>query len=314
MTDGFGGSDHQSFYAKKIPVLFAFTGIHGDYHRPSDDSDRINYSGMARIADYLELIALDIVRRPERTAYVKVNDGHSHAARRRPRASRGRPMASLGIMPDYAHEAKDGLSLSGVREGGPAAQAGLKEGDLIIKLGDRSISTIYDYMESMEQAQARRKGRGGGQARRQGSQAAGHARQPSPRVNRSRSAQRPLPSARDFAPMTVSDLRSVVRLSLAGLLALEPRHRRGDGCEPLWPRAWSSPRTGRSTSGIACNPSSRAGRSRQSRVGQRTDQLEWLIVDPGDDVARLLDAADPPDMLLGGRHRYVRATVAAKIG
>jgi hypothetical protein len=149
MTDGFGGSDHQSFYAKKVPVLFAFTGIHSDYHRPSDDSDRINYLGMARIADYLELIVLDVVRRPERTSYVKVNEGT-----RMPRASggpaTGRPMASLGIMPDYGHEAKDGLSLSGVREGGPAAQAGLKEGDLIIKLGDRSISTIYDYMESME--------------------------------------------------------------------------------------------------------------------------------------------------------------------
>jgi hypothetical protein len=150
MTDGFGGSDHQSFYAKQVPVLFAFTGIHSDYHRPSDDSDRINYSGMARIADYLELIVLDVVRRHERTAYAKVNDGS-----RMPRAgggtsATGRPMASLGILPDYAHEAKDGLSLSGVREGGPAAQAGLKEGDLIIKLGDRSISTIYDYMESME--------------------------------------------------------------------------------------------------------------------------------------------------------------------
>ncbi len=72
MTDGFGGSDHQSFYAKKIPVLFAFTGIHADYHRPSDDSDRINYSGMARIADYLELIALDVIRRPDRPTYVAV--------------------------------------------------------------------------------------------------------------------------------------------------------------------------------------------------------------------------------------------------
>ena len=65
MTDGFGGSDHESFYVKNIPVLFAFTGLHSDYHRPSDDSDRINYNGMARIADYLELIVLDLVRRPE---------------------------------------------------------------------------------------------------------------------------------------------------------------------------------------------------------------------------------------------------------
>jgi len=148
MTDGFGGSDHESFYDKHIPVLFAFTGIHSDYHRPSDDSDRINYAGMARIADYLELIVLDLVRRAERPAYIALK-----SARPMPpvgAASRGRPLASLGVMPDYAHEAKDGLALSGVREGGPAAQAGLKDGDLIVKLGDRVIGTIYDYMESME--------------------------------------------------------------------------------------------------------------------------------------------------------------------
>ena len=91
MTDGFGGSDHQSFYARNIPVLFAFTGIHGDYHRPSDDSDRINYSGMARIADYLELIALDVIRRPDRPTYVAVTEHAAAAAcRRRRRAVRVR--------------------------------------------------------------------------------------------------------------------------------------------------------------------------------------------------------------------------------
>jgi hypothetical protein len=147
MTDGFGGSDHQPFYGKHIPVLFAFTGLHLDYHRPSDDSDRINFPGMARIADYLELITLDLLRRPERPPYVAVNEPRAHS---RPVASAtGRPIASLGVMPDYGHDANDGLSLGGVREGGPAAQAGLKEGDLVVKLGGQSISTIYDYMESM---------------------------------------------------------------------------------------------------------------------------------------------------------------------
>jgi hypothetical protein len=148
MTDGFGGSDHQSFYAKNIPVLFAFTGIHGDYHRPTDDSDRINYSGMARIADYLELIMLDVIRRPERPTYVTVKE--QRPPRRPMPSAGGGNTASLGIMPDYGHDAPDGLSLTGVREGGPAAQAGLKGGDLIIKVGDRAIGTIYDYMESMD--------------------------------------------------------------------------------------------------------------------------------------------------------------------
>ena len=96
MTDGFGGSDHQSFYAKNIPVLFAFTGIHGDYHRPSDDSDRINYSGMARIADYLELIVLDVIRRPDRPAYVAVDQGSRVRAALAAAPASGRPMRVAG--------------------------------------------------------------------------------------------------------------------------------------------------------------------------------------------------------------------------
>ena len=148
MTDGFGGSDHQSFYAKNIPVLFAFTGIHGDYHRPSDDSDRINYSGHG---PHRRLSRADRARRDPSARPPHVCRGQGAAcAATWPRRPQGGPnIASLGVMPDYGHEANDGLSLSGVREGGPAAQAGLKGGDLIIKVGDRAIGTIYDYMESM---------------------------------------------------------------------------------------------------------------------------------------------------------------------
>jgi len=154
MTDGFGGSDHQSFYGKEVPVLFAFTGVHADYHRPSDDSDRINYGGMARIADYLELILLDLIRRPERPALTKMVQQP-----RRPRAggaatkstvdpARSGSSVTMGTMPDY--EYKDGgLKLTGVRDDGPAAKAGLKGGDIIIGFGGKPVGTIYDYMESI---------------------------------------------------------------------------------------------------------------------------------------------------------------------
>ncbi len=149
VTDAFGGSDHESFYNKGIPVLFAFTGLHTDYHRPSDDSDRINFTGMGRIADYLELITLDLARRPARPSYVRV------AEERRPPigndASRSGTSVSLGIMPDYAYEKKDGLRITGVRDGGPAAKAGLKDGDRIVRCGSKQIGTIYEYMESMTQ-------------------------------------------------------------------------------------------------------------------------------------------------------------------
>jgi Peptidase family M28/PDZ domain/PA domain len=149
LSDGFGGSDHESFYNKGVPVLFAFTGLHGDYHRPSDDSYRINYIGMGRIADYLELITLDIARRPERPSFLKLAE-----ARRQPAggdtARRGTSV-SLGIMPDYAYEKKDGLRITGVRDGGPADKAGLKDGDRIVRCGSKQVGTIYDYMESMTQ-------------------------------------------------------------------------------------------------------------------------------------------------------------------
>lgn len=145
LTDGFGGSDHQSFYAKNIPVLFAFTGLHSDYHRPSDDSDRINYTGMARIADYLELIALDLVRRKERPAFTRL----AAPSRRAQSASAGMGV-TLGVMPDYGDESKSGMKLSDVRAGGPAAKAGIKGGDSIIRIGGKPVATIYDYMESLK--------------------------------------------------------------------------------------------------------------------------------------------------------------------
>ncbi len=149
MTDGFGGSDHQSFYGKNIPVLFAFTGLHSDYHRPSDDSDRINYTGMARIADYLELIVLDLVRRPERPAFTRLA-APSRNGRQGQSASPGMPPVSLGVMPDYSDEAGAGMKITGVRDGGPAAKAGLKGDDSIIRIGGKPIGTISDYMESLK--------------------------------------------------------------------------------------------------------------------------------------------------------------------
>ena len=150
LSDGFGGSDHESFYAKGVPVLFAFTGLHSDYHRPSDDTDRINFTGMGRIADYLELIALDVARRPARPAFVKLTEQSNPHAAGGDNARRGTSV-SLGIMPDYGYEQKDGLKITGTRDGGPAAKAGLKDGDRIVRCGQKAVGTIYDYMEIMTQ-------------------------------------------------------------------------------------------------------------------------------------------------------------------
>jgi len=150
LSDGFGGSDHQSFYAKEVPVLFAFTGVHRDYHRPTDDSNLINYAGMARIADYLELITLEIVRRPERPTFTRLVQGRRAPSGGSDPARTGLG-AYLGTMPDYASESKNGLRLAGVSPGGPAEKGGLKEGDVITRLGGKQVGTIYDYMESLGQ-------------------------------------------------------------------------------------------------------------------------------------------------------------------
>jgi hypothetical protein len=143
MTDGFGGSDHQSFYPKGVPVLFAFTGVHSDYHRPTDDVDRINCAGMARIADYLELLLLDITRRPERPAFVRLAEPR--------RSSRMGFSVYLGTQPDYSSSSQDGLKIDAVSPGSPAEKAGLKGGDVITGFAGKPIGTINDYMESLRQ-------------------------------------------------------------------------------------------------------------------------------------------------------------------
>lgn len=146
IADGMGPSDQQSFYMKGIPVLFAFTGTHRDYHRPSDDSERINFAGMSRIADFAEILLLDLARRPQRPEFTRVvRKGGSHGGGDPGRVSIS---AYLGSIPDY-DEGTQGVKLSGVREGSPAEKGGLKGGDIIVGFGGKPVATIYDYTESL---------------------------------------------------------------------------------------------------------------------------------------------------------------------
>ncbi len=134
--DGFGPSDHSSFYAKQIPVLFFFSGTHEDYHKPSDTADRINYEGQAKIVNLVSEIARAIDRGDARPAYALAkseSSGRSTSFR-----------VSLGTVPNYA-ESNDGMLLDAVRDDSPAAKAGLKAGDKIVKLAGREIKNVYDY-------------------------------------------------------------------------------------------------------------------------------------------------------------------------
>ena len=145
ISDGLGPSDQQSFYLKDIPVLFAFTGTHTDYHRPSDDSHLINVNGMSKIADLAEVLLLDLTRRPNRPAFVKVASDNPHGGIDMARVS---ITAYLGSIPDYNEDIK-GVKLNGVREGSPAQKGGLQKDDIIIKFGGKPIGTIYDYTENL---------------------------------------------------------------------------------------------------------------------------------------------------------------------
>ncbi|WAS98234.1 M20/M25/M40 family metallo-hydrolase [Nannocystis punicea] len=141
--DGFGASDQASYYAVDIPVLHFFSGAHDDYHRPSDDFDKINLDGAAAIADLsVRLVALMLREQP-------VLDFKKVAAAT-PRGGGFR--VSLGTVPDYAANA-DGMKLSGVRPKSPAEAAGLRAGDIIVKIGKREIHNIDDYMASFGELQ-----------------------------------------------------------------------------------------------------------------------------------------------------------------
>lgn len=134
--EGFGPSDHSSFYGKKIPVLFFFTGTHEDYHKPSDDTEKINFAGEKDILNYVYDIVTAIDKNPVRPDYLLVEKKESGQMFAR--------KVYVGTVPDFASNV-DGYKISGVSEGSPAQLAGLQGGDIIISFGGKKISNIYDF-------------------------------------------------------------------------------------------------------------------------------------------------------------------------
>ncbi|RMH63887.1 MAG: M20/M25/M40 family metallo-hydrolase [Calditrichaeota bacterium] len=138
--EGFGPSDHASFYVKDIPVVFLFTGTHEDYHKPSDDVDKINFEGMKAVDDYAAAI---IEHEANDTTPLTFQEAGPKEEQRVARFK-----VTLGVIPDYASDVK-GLRLDGVREGGVAARAGLKKGDIIVGMDKKAVNNIYDYMNRL---------------------------------------------------------------------------------------------------------------------------------------------------------------------
>lgn len=146
MSDGgSGGSDHQAFSNKSIPVLFFLSGTHSDYHKPSDDIDKINFAGQEKILKYVFDVANEVLNLEKRLDYVKVQE-----VAQRPM---GRSRVTVGSVPEFGYSG-NGYKLSGTTEGSPAAKAGMKAGDIIIKFGPKTVGNIYDFMYAVQDYKA----------------------------------------------------------------------------------------------------------------------------------------------------------------
>ena len=135
--DGFGPSDHSSFYGKKVPVLFFFTGTHVDYHKPSDTADKINYNGEAKVISYVAAIANAIDQNPQRPTYTVAKSSGTGGGR-------SGFNISLGTIPSYG-DTTDGMLIDGVRDDSPAFRAGLKAGDKVVRLNGKDVRNATDY-------------------------------------------------------------------------------------------------------------------------------------------------------------------------
>ena len=135
---GVGPSDHTSFYINDIPVLHFFTGQHSDYHKPSDDADKVNFDGVKEISDYIFSIISDL------------NDDKKLVFRKTKNETEEVPSfkVSLGVMPDYMFN-KGGMRIDAVTQDRPAYKAGLIKGDIVIKLGEYNVEDMMGYMKAL---------------------------------------------------------------------------------------------------------------------------------------------------------------------
>ncbi len=140
---GIGPSDHTSFYLNDLPVLHFFTGQHEDYHKPSDDFDKLNYEGMAMITDYIFSIVTDL-EDDAKLAFRKTKDESKDTPRFK---------VGLGVVPDYLFTG-EGMRIDGISEGKAAQKAGLLKGDVVKRLGDSTVTDMMSYMRALSSFEA----------------------------------------------------------------------------------------------------------------------------------------------------------------
>ncbi len=141
-SEGYGPSDHASFYTYDIPVAFFFSGVHADYHTPRDTPDKLNYEGAKLIADFAYDLVFEIANEDEALVFQEAGPKERSQSYRRFKVT-------LGIMPDVAGTVKNGLRADAVIEGRPAHSGGMKKGDVIVAIDGKPIKDIYDYMNRL---------------------------------------------------------------------------------------------------------------------------------------------------------------------
>ncbi len=139
-SSGTGPSDHTSFYRKDIPVLFYFTGLHTDYHKPTDDFDKVNYIGQMQIVKHIYSLIENAGKQNTKLAFTKTREQQTTTS--------ARFSVSLGIMPDYTFSG-NGVRVDGVTDNRPAQKGGIKAGDIITSLGEHKVSSVESYMQAL---------------------------------------------------------------------------------------------------------------------------------------------------------------------
>ena len=145
---GYASSDHTSFVTKQIPVLFFFSGLHSDYHKPSDTWDKINPDSAVSLLNIIARITVDLASGPQRPAFAVVSEGNPHSGVSGSGSGYG---PYFGSIPDFG-QTENGVKFSDVKPGSPAAKAGLKAGDVLVQFGDKPIKNLYDFTDALRRS------------------------------------------------------------------------------------------------------------------------------------------------------------------
>jgi len=143
---GYSSSDHTSFVTKKIPVLFFFSGLHSDYHKPSDTWDKINGTSAAKLLDMVESVTVQLASAQDPPAFQVVAEDKPPAG-----GGGGGYGPYFGSIPDFG-QVETGVKFSDVKPNSPAAKAGLKAGDILIQFGDKPIKNLYDFTDALRRS------------------------------------------------------------------------------------------------------------------------------------------------------------------